>query len=468
MRYPSLANDNQVAHMPLTLFPSPFPKRLYQECLDIQPTINKLMLKIASDNTFIEESLSSIKSVDEFTRNLLDINHKVQKEGICQPILSCINRADYMLDRFTDDINDLRIRQVEINAIASSMSTPSTFARLMQDFLMSKYRIRCSHSEVLPENNSLKVVAQGLIDAYDAYGKQDVYILFVIEDRSLSFSDHINIELKIHEMRPDIRIVRKRFIDLSRSLKLGPNKELLLDNDKEAAVVYFRYCYDPKHYSFPDAWDTRLKLERSRAIKCPSINFHISGAKKFQQVLNKQEQLEKFLSASEAKKVADVFCDFWSLEASTSLGRDGFEVGLSSRSEKLVLKPQREGGGHNIFGSDIKPFLTALKSVEERSQYILMEYINSPQEKNRILSSDDATQDFKLDFTDRLVSELGIYGSVVADGKLMKVERTGGYLVRSKKFGVKEGGVAAGYAGISGLLLIDDPDKVDWSIYFEK
>lgn len=426
------------------------------------------MLKIASDTTFIEDSLSSISSVDDFTKNLVDINRKVQKEGICQPILSCINRADYMLDRFTDDINDLRIRQVEMNAIASGMSCPSTFARSMQDFLMSKYRIRCNRSEVLPENDSLVVVAQGLIDAYDAYGKQNVYILFVIEDRSFSFSDHINIELKIHELRPDIRVVRKKFIDLPRSLKLGPNKELLLDNGKEAAVVYFRYCYDPRHYGFPDAWNTRLRLEQSRAVKCPSINFHISGAKKFQQVLNKQEQLEKFLSASEAKRIADVFCDFWSLEASTSLGEEGFKVGLSPRSEKLVLKPQREGGGHNIFGSDIKPFLSALESVEERSQYILMEYINSPQEKNRILYSDDVTQEFKSDFTDRLVSELGIYGSIVADGSLMKVDRTGGYLVRSKKSGVKEGGVAAGYAGISGLLLIDDSDKVDWSIYFEK
>lgn len=455
--------------MPITLLPSPFPKKLYQQCLDVQPTINKLMLKIANDSAFIEESLSTIIAVDDFTRNLVNINRIVQKQGLSQPILSCISRSDYMLDKFTDNIHDLRIRQVEINAIASAMSTPSCSARLMQDFLMSKYRIKCPNDTTLPDNNSLEVVAQGLIDAYNSYGKENTYILIVIEEKSFNFPDHLKIELKVHQLRPDIRVVRKKFIDLPDNVRLGPNKELLIDIDKEIAVVYFRYCYDPEHYNFPGAWDLRLLLEQSRAIKCPSINFHISGAKKFQQVLSDRKKLERFLSSSEADRISHLFCKFWSLDANTSTGEEDYEAALSSRSEDLVLKPQREGGGHNIFGTNIQPYLNSLKSSEERSQFVLMEYINSPREKNRLLvSSDTAREDESpTNFADDLVSELGIYGSVVAEGGVIRSERKGGYLVRSKKFGVKEGGVAAGYAGISGLLLIDDPKVSDWSKYYE-
>ena len=31
--------------------------------------------------------------------------------------------------------------------------------------------------------------------------------------------------------------------------------------------------------------------------------------------------------------------------------------------EKYVLKPQREGGGNNVYGEDIKPFLQNIKVI---------------------------------------------------------------------------------------------------------
>ena len=32
--------------------------------------------------------------------------------------------------------------------------------------------------------------------------------------------------------------------------------------------------------------------------------------------------------------------------------------------EKYVLKPQREGGGNNVYGEDIKPFLQNIKVIQ--------------------------------------------------------------------------------------------------------
>lgn len=464
MRYPSMPNDNCVAHAPITLLPSPFPKRIYQECLDIQPIVNKLILNIANDLSFIENTFSDIVKTDEFTRSLLDINRVTLKEGLAQPIIACINRSDYMLDRFEACDNEtLRARQVEVNTIASAMAPHSLNVSRMHSYLKSKYRINTNNkfSVQTPENGSLDLVVQGLVDAYDAYKKTNSYILFVTEERSYNFSDHALIELAIYRTRPDIPIIRGRFCDLNKLLRLGPNKELLIDEGrKEVSVVYFRYGYDPVNYNHEDAWKARLIMERSRAVKCPSINFHLSGAKKFQQVLNNKEQLERFLPSNEAEKLNKVLCKFWPVdEEDSKLGSVSYE--------DLVLKPQREGGGHNTFGADIKPFLRNLRNSQERSQYILMEMINSPCVRNCLLSYDKHAAQNQADITnERLVNELGIYGSILAEGGAFHTNKAAGYLVRSKRFGVKEGGVASGHAGISSLLLVEDnTDDLDSTIF---
>lgn len=296
-----MPNDSCVAHAPFTLFPTPFPKRLYQECLGIQPIVSLLMFKIANDNSFIEESLDAIVKVDDFTKRLLDIHKKVQLEGLAQPTISCINRADYMLDRYSENgRNSIRLRQVEVNAIASAMSWQSQVATRMHDFLMAKYHIHSTDNQCTsrPQNESIDIIAQGLIDAFNSYGKPNSNILLVAENgKSLNFSDHFAVEQTVFRKRPDIVFIREKFCNLQSDMRLGSNKELLINGTREIAVVYFRFGYDPSNYNFNGAWETRLTLERSRAIKCPSINFHLSGAKKFQQILKDQEQLERFLAA---------------------------------------------------------------------------------------------------------------------------------------------------------------------------
>ena len=41
--------------------------------------------------------------------------------------------------------------------------------------------------------------------------------------------------------------------------------------------------------------------------------------------------------------------------------------------ERFVLKPQREGGGNNVYGADIRPVLERLQHSRERTAYILMD-----------------------------------------------------------------------------------------------
>jgi glutathione synthase len=70
---------------------------------------------------------------------------------------------------------------------------------------------------------------------------------------------------------------------------------MLFSDGYEVAVVYFRSGYTPKDYPTQQEWDARLMIERSLAIKCPSVGYQLCGLKKIQQVLSEPGVLERFI-----------------------------------------------------------------------------------------------------------------------------------------------------------------------------
>ena len=56
-----------------------------------------------------------------------------------------------------------------------------------------------------------------------------------------------------------------------------------------------------------------------------------------------------------------------------------------SEPHRYVMKPQREGGGNNVFGDDIATELKALHDSQERNAYILMERIRPLSFRNYII-----------------------------------------------------------------------------------
>ena len=49
-------------------------------------------------------------------------------------------------------------------------------------------------------------------------------------------------------------------------------------------MAYYRAGYTPDDYPTESEWAARLLIERSFAIKCPSIGQHLAGTKKVQLV----------------------------------------------------------------------------------------------------------------------------------------------------------------------------------------
>lgn len=62
--------------------------------------------------------------------------------------------------------------------------------------------------------------------------------------------------------------------------------------------------YRPEDFPTEAEWSARITIEKSRAIKCPSLLDHLIGAKKMQQVLAAPGMLEKFAGEASLADVA--------------------------------------------------------------------------------------------------------------------------------------------------------------------
>ena len=67
-----------------------------------------------------------------------------------------------------------------------------------------------------------------------------------------------------------------------------------------------------------------------------------------------------------------------------SMGREAAMAAARANPSGFVLKPQREGGGNNLYGSEMVAALDAM-SPEELGSYILMERIEPPTARNVLL-----------------------------------------------------------------------------------
>lgn len=148
-------------------------------------------------------------------------------------------------------------------------------------------------------------------------------------------------------------------------------------------------------------------IERSLAIKSPSIQYHLAGTKKVQQALALPGALEKYFDdKSKIDQIRGIFTGLYSLDQDET-GNKAVEKALSN-PEKFVLKPQREGGGNNVYGLDIVPFLKKLENDNERNAYILMDRISPPITTNYVVRPGNKGAQ-KVD----VINELGIFGYVI-------------------------------------------------------
>lgn len=291
-----------------------------------------------------------------------------------------------------------------------------------------------------------------LLNAHNKYGPprcseaKRTAILIIVQPNNVNICDERPIEESLGlRGSPNYRVEFGHAV--LETTSLSPSKELLFHHPQknevfEVSVVYNRAGYDEEEY-VPSGIAARLRLEQSAAIRCPSILTHIAGSKKVQQELALPGALERFLSPEEAAKIRETFMPMYPLDDSEA-GQKGQELALEPMiAQNYVLKPSKEGGGHNIYGSAISEYLQGVPR-EEWPDYILMEKIRAPSNVRNSLIS------FRGLHSGPVVSELGIFGMCAweedeKDGLKITETGQGSFSFKSKASDVDEISVVKGY-----------------------
>uniref|UniRef100_A0A1A7Z3Q9 Glutathione synthetase n=2 Tax=Iconisemion striatum TaxID=60296 RepID=A0A1A7Z3Q9_9TELE len=442
MRTKETPNSSElVTYAPFTLFPSPFPKAAFLQALAVQTHYNTLVDRISQDTEFLQEALASTIAVDDFSARLFKIHQQILKEGGSRSIILGLNRSDYMLDKRGHQPPSLK--QIEINTFAASFGglssrTPDVHRRVL------KMADRLEESQRILDNNPSAGLAKAIVKSWELYGSERAFVMFFVEEVQRNVFDQRWLEREL--WKRNIPTFRKGFNDLIKTIRLDQDKRLFV-GDEEIAVVYFRNGYMPQHYFSEQCWEVRLTMERSLAVKCPDIASHLVGTKKVQQVLAKPGVLEKFFpdQPQAVEQIRATFTGLYSLDMGPE--GDGTIAMALAEPDRFVLKPQREGGGNNIYGSEIIQVLEKVKDSSERTAYILMDKINPAPVQNYLLRRGSPLA------VSSCLSELGVFGAYVRLGKDLLMNECVGHLLRTKSSEHADGGVAAGVAVLDNPLL---------------
>ncbi|KAK5923242.1 hypothetical protein CgunFtcFv8_000230 [Champsocephalus gunnari] len=442
MRIQETPNSSElVTYAPFTLFPTPVPEAVFSQALALQTHFNTLVDKISQDAEFLQDALASTIEVDDFTARLFKIHQQIVKEGTSQSVVCGLNRSDYMLDQAEDGSSSLK--QIEINTIAASFGglsscTPDVHRHILQ------VAGQLEQSERILDNNPAAGLARAVAKAWELYGSEKAVIMFLVEEGQRNIFDHRYVEKELWNR--NIATMRRRFDDVSKTGSLDQDKRLFVDG-QEVAVVYFRNGYMPQNYNSEKDWDARLMMERSLAVKCPDISTHLVGTKKVQQVLATPGVLEKFFphQPQVVEQIRATFAGLYTLD----MGPEGDQTVAMALAapERFVLKPQREGGGNNFYGSEMCEVLQEVKDGTERTAYILMDKIHPAPVQNVLLRRDAPLQ------ISTCLSELGVFGTYVRKGEDMVLNECVGHLLRTKSSEHSDGGVASGVAVLDNPLL---------------
>jgi glutathione synthetase len=338
------------------------------------------------------------------------------------------------------------VKQVEFNTIASSFGCVTSHLVGLHKYIVQEAG-HPEHLKNIPENNALSGLAGALISAWKLYKQPKSVIMFLVEDVTYNVCDQKFHEFEIRHQCPEAFVIRRTLTEIGERGTLTEDKRLIIDGH-EVGVIYMRSGYNPDQYPTELEWDARYRMEISLAIKSPSIHYHLAGTKKVQQELAKEGILEKFLGdKAQMDSVRDIFTGLYSLDKDAT-GDKNLENALKN-PEKYVLKPQREGGGNNVYGDDIKPFLENIRDSDERCAYILMDRISPPIIKNYMVRP--GMEPMLAD----CISELGVFGYVIGTKTEILENNQVGHMLRTKLSHVNEGGVAAGLGALDSVYLVD-------------
>ena len=423
-----------LTHCPLMLSPTPINEALIAQLDSLAQPLALLIHRVANNLDFLAEQLQYTAASDSYTGFLLSL--ALEEKRPSDALRFSITRSDYFMTQ-----QQTGLRQVEFNTIAASyigLSEKITeFHKIWGDLTQQTW-------DLLP-NQPIAEVAAAFVAVMKEYNISDACVLFVVQKNERNVFDQRLLEIALIEQ--GIRVIRTSLEEIGEQGKLR-NGHLII-NDETAAITYFRAGYRPDELETKTARQGRQLISHSTTISVPDLPTHLAGTKKIQQVLTNPNMLKLFLDQPDIALVRTVFAKIYSLEESiefdgeTMLAREA----AIAKPEKFVLKPQREGGGFNLYDEDIRQCLTKI-TTEDNDAYILMERLYPPTYSGWGMGNGSIWEG-------EVVSEIGQYGILIARGDRILSNRAAGYLVRTKLSDANEGGISGGSGHLNSLVKVN-------------
>ncbi|RAK78353.1 glutathione synthetase [Aspergillus fijiensis CBS 313.89] len=464
----------------VTLFPTPFPRAQFDEALNLQSIYNELYCAMTEDEHWIQTTIQEILHVNPLAAALWEIHQDVKRIGGYTQNISCgIFRSDYMLqgdgtsklaiDPADGSISIPQLKQVEFNTFScAGASHAQKTVDMHRHFTRTgAYNSLTNRNSpvglaALPENNNIQSLAACLAEAHALYGQAkskvaaETAVLLLVQPQNFNIADERPVEYALWNQASPVPAYRVEWgDDLLETTSLSKTKELLFHPSWlqsqvpiEISVVYLRAGYEADEYDHVGK-RARVRLETSRAIKCPSLLAQILTFKKVQQALTEPGSVERFLSPNKAAKIRKTFVPMYPLDESQAGLRARNWATDSDVAENYVLKPSHEGGGHNVHGADIPDFLASV-ARSAWCAYILMERIHSPAVYNVLMSPQGIG-------SGPVVSELGVIGTCIwkktTEGSEFLSNAVAGWSYKTKHTDVDEMSVLKGYGCFDTPLL---------------
>ncbi|MDG2197712.1 MAG: glutathione synthase [SAR324 cluster bacterium] len=420
--------DGQLVHAPFSLTPYQLPTSLISQ-LQIHTQWSSLLFwKVAQNSDFMRESLEPTAKVDEFVGFLLSLIPKEKRQD--QQLL--INRNDFLIER--KENGELQPLQVEFNTISASFAHLSERVTTLHQQLQQEHILKAAP---LP-HDAIAGFASGIKETIENLGWQDAALLMLVQPKERNWFDQMGFFAALSKR--GVKVVRATLAEVHEKGKLK-NGDLWV-GPQRIGVVYFRAGYAPSDLPDEESRSARKMLEASSAVLVPEASMQLAGTKKIQQLLAGSGILSEFVPKSVADQLKAYFAMMFGLDEEVD-GRTAREF-LAEKAEQYVLKPQREGGGNNVYGAEIRNFLTSLSKSEDKA-WVAMKRIEAETAENLLVFQEQAQ-------SHQSISELGIFGLLRAQSGDLRINMPVGHLVRTKASNVNEGGVVGGYACLNSLI----------------
>ncbi|KAL3112136.1 hypothetical protein niasHT_012105 [Heterodera trifolii] len=179
--------------VPFTLFPSPFPRQIFIEAFEIQKAMQLLYFRVSNDFEFLIKTLEPVASTNKFVSHQLKLYRAVQSQPIRQPLTLHITRSDYMChvskSNESEHEEEYQLKQVEMNIGQLGGNSISNRSTILHRQMLEKVGV---DPAIVPDNDADGIMAQGLYQAWKAFGVDDA--VFII---SRKFHDIEFFQLKI-------------------------------------------------------------------------------------------------------------------------------------------------------------------------------------------------------------------------------------------------------------------------------